>query len=690
MKAFIKKEAIELAIPFTCLLVLVCALWIGVYRPQDVLWAPAPDPVIAVLCAGGIGGFLLALIQFYAERIRRTHGYLVHRGARAMDVFVSKAIIGLVATYALACVPPLVFAAWKAAFSPFAATIQWERVAEFAWIGTFGLCGYAAGAACAQLRRNAVNEICFGVAAGLTFAFFAHISAMGTVESSPAIRYVMVQLVVAAASLVVAYRLFARPVDRDLPLPRGIGAIVGVSGIVLFVAPALVGYALTQENMQRSLRDERPVVLRERATGRFLAVRDQGERRYAEIDAHGEVVLGASLLNWDAIWGRTESYERIPLPQFRAQELEARSGQRGVATSSFNGRWNGLHFRDAGATFFRADNGGFDLRGFFDPRAGVVHLFFEPRSWSREIAVPGFSLASDRPFAVTLRRPDARGRFSASTTSIEAPRADMQRRNVCLFDPADGSLWEIDPFDRAAPVRALSLPDGDRVVDAAMTRVQRADGGAFERDVVVGERGSYTWDGAELEPLDTAKLARADNERDYRVALTDPDPIAPQFEIRSATDDTLLFSLDARPRGISAWATTAGLHLVALTRSPLFNTVSFLSPADARMSTQLLGERLFFGQRRLATLLAGIAIAVIAARGTARRLRERGAGALAVRAWTIAILVLGPAAQWLFLILEPRKSITANGPTSSDVEPRTSLLIESRAPSVPSGAQGIA
>ncbi|MFN0244101.1 MAG: hypothetical protein ACKVWV_14515, partial [Planctomycetota bacterium] len=502
MRTLIKKEAIELAIPFALLLLLVCALWIGVYRPQDVLWAPNPDPVIAVLCAGGIGGFLLALFQFYAERITRTHGYLVHRGARAMDVFASKAIVGLVATYALACVPPLVFAAWQAVFSPFAATIQWERVAEFAWIGTFGICGYAAGAACAQLRRNAVNEICFGVAAGLTFAFFAHVSAIGTVESSPAIRYVLIQLVVAAASLAVAYRLFARPVDRDLPLPRGIGAIVGVSGIVLVVGPVLVGNALTQENMQRSLRDERPVVLRERATARFLAVRDQGERQYAEIDAHGEVVLGAPLMSGDAIWGRSESHERISLPRFRPEELDPRNERLRVAASSFNGRWHAHDFGAIGATFFRADNGGFDLRGYFDPHDGVMRLFFEPRPpWSREISVPGFSLASDRPFVVTLRRPDAPGRFSASTVSVDATRAGMESQNVCLFDPADGTLWEIDPFDRAAPVRALALPGGDRVLDVAVTRLPRAG------EVVVGERGSYGWDGHALAPLATVQTS---------------------------------------------------------------------------------------------------------------------------------------------------------------------------------------
>lgn len=688
MKTLIQKEAIELSIPTLLLFVLLTAMWLLGAEFGDVLVQPMDGPLFAVLCAAGGGGLFFALLQFHGERVRRTHDYLLHRGIDTRGIFGVKVLVGLCATFAVALGPVLVFALGHAIRSPLASVLQWDRVVELAWASALGASTYAAGALSAQLRRSTGAGLLFGGLGFVTLLALAPFSAISTDGTSPALRYVAIQVAVALGLLCVAERLFARAGDADSPLPLALHRAISAIGIVLVVVPVLAFVGLVQMTMIDGVRGGYPVVRRDNESSRFYAMRPMPEGASAEVDSHGEIVPGgvvSSLPVWSSTASSHVVHRHDVAPTRTTWDADDRILRGDPPIEAFNGEWERLFFH--GSFEGRVRVAGFESAVFLDRREGVVHVF----STSMASRDTGFRSAPlhDRVVATVLRRPDERARFSAQTFHLTSElRLDRSPESVftvaCLLDAADSTFWRVSPFEGGHAVRALSLPGGDRLVRLEYIDVPRIPYHYPEQMVIVGERGRYAWNGDELVLYPEPIVPEPTTPLDYEVVFVDPDVVNTRVEVRSTTDGAVLRTQEYGPQSAGDHLLVASAHMLALLRAPLGNAISYsMSFEGARDSNvydnMLLGERLFVAGKRLWLLVLCVALAAFSARAVVRRLRARGADIATTCAWGIGVALLGLPALWWFLLLEPRGKSVARDAQVAPTPPMI-LCSEERTP----------
>lgn len=717
MKTLVKKELTEVLVPAACLFVPLTFLWFTAASTRDVLMQPLQEPAAAVLATAGFGGLLIGYCQFHAERWRKTQGYALHRGTGEGRFFLAKVIAGLCATALLAIGPPLVFALWHRLNSPSASILQMQRIVELAWLSAFGISAYALGVLASQLNRAWWKEALFGLVGGAALAVIATLSTIMTPDDPmPHVtRYISIQVAIGLVLLAVGFRLFVRRGDSDLPLPSLPHAVLAPLGIVLFILPLAIGAASLEELRVLGLRSSYPILLRERATGRVLAVVPLERGAYAEVDAEGRLAPGAPTISGSTIswFGRStddDAYDELYRPNRGALTGDALLILSGSQMMALNGRWMQMQFTAGASETIAAASEQFIIQGFLDPHAGVVRAFFTEFPYGNRdsvIARPDLVLPRALPMALTLERPEPSGRFSGRAVVIAppmprdtSPSAYWERpatyRALCVADLGDRSLWRIDPLDMRAPVSEVTLPDGDRFVrleqETFSRRLEPASFSVYYSNatlVVAGERGLYVWNGDRFEPFEPAAsaLTALDAKPSPRAATAYVDPLEPSVEVRGADGSSVLFSYDYAPRGVGARIDLALIYMASLVRSPVASVTSFFSdsPVDVGERDRRIewfSEPLFHDGHRPLLLLANLALAFHVTRKVMRTLMQRGADKLTIGVWTILTALFGVFGYCLFRLLEPRGS--SLGVSEAPASEPAPMLIESRAPA---GAQ---
>jgi hypothetical protein len=720
MRALLRKELGEALVPAMCLFVPACFVWLVGANTRDVLMAPQEEITMTVLVCAGVAGLLIGYCQFAAERWRKTLGYVMHRGTNDGQLFIAKIVAGLAVTALIAIGPLIVFTLWHKLTAEDRAILQLQRIVELGWLSTLGVGAYALGVLTSQLQRAWWKEVLFGCAGCIALALLALRLTLVTPDDPtlPAARYVAVQLAIGLVLLVVAFRLFVSRIDRDLPLPNAMHAALALLGIGLFIHPLDCGTAAAAYEPLREVRNEYPLVLRERATGRVLAagrVSDRGE--YVEVDAEGRRLPNAVPFEWMGWRSDHTRYEILYDPSLSGV---ARSTRRWDSTI-LNGRWVGLQFLEGGSRMSTvlAANGQFIPTGYLDLHAGVVRVFFNEFDGSRTpVRRPDLVLPRKLPIELVIGKGRSNGRFSGHTVCLEPVREPqdvlMQRvrdneppkyHALCAIDLDDRSMWRIDPLDLQTPTREVTLPDGDRFVRLETSQIpgearpsfftQMAtvdDGHGYRMSyggtdlVVAGERALYEWTGDRFERFERSPLADGDVELAVQSfnapgLETAIDPLETSIEVRGADQSQLLFTYDYVPRGPRGQFIVGLIYLASAVRSPVASVVSFFTTVpegDRRSITGgWLEGPLFFNQHRPLLLVAILALAFVTTKRVIQSLVRRGADGVTIGVWAILTAVFGVYAYLLFRVLEPR-GISARSVDAHATSPQP-LLIETRA-----------
>jgi hypothetical protein len=699
------------------LFVPLCVTWfIAANRTSDVLMNPQVEPAAAVLGAAAFVGLMIGYCQFAAERWRKTIGYVLHRGTSDGHVFVAKTIAGLCATAFLAIGPPIVYALVHMLTSEDRPIFQMQRVVELAWLSTLGVSAYGLGALVSQLHRAWWKEVLFGLVCVVALASIALRSTIMTSDDPTphAVRYVAIQLAIGIVLLAVAFRLFMSRGDRDLPLPGASHAVIALLGILLFFAPLDFAAAAAEREWIQELRQQYPVVLRERAAGRLFAAAPTRRGEYLEVDGAGRIAPDATPLKWSLRDDESDPYELVYQPTWKERGSPFDSTQ----PVALNGSWVGLRFVYGTATStVAAANGRFIVEGYLDLHAGVFRVFFTDFPYGRApVSRPDLVLPRGLPMEVVIEKPRSTRRFSGHTVCLQRfplgeeiqymrdggpPEYDA----VCAVDLDDRSLWRIDPLDLETPAREVTLPGGDRFVRLESAHVSgevhanyfsgwyevRSPSKTFgfhgSALIVAGKRGLYAWNGDEFQRFErgpgaspgkgiaSAIVVKSASELESHV-----DPLEPSIEVRSAGGSEVLFRYDYSPRREDG-ITVALIYMANLVRSPLTCVTSAFTTAR-NLEASVAASRsapapLLYNRHRPWLLIAVLALAVHSTRKVIQTLARRGAGGWTIGVWAVVTAVFGVYAYLLFRLLEPRgkPSLAVETPATAPVP----MLIESRA-----------
>lgn len=678
MKSMIQKELVEVSVLVVPAFLIVTAIWLSAFRFESVLLAPQEDPIAAVMAGAGIAGIVLGYLQFSAERWRGKFGYLLHRGGGHRSLFTCKVIVGLLATAAMGLGPPLVFVL-KHSLSPNGSILQWSRVGELACASSIGAAAFGVGVLASQVRRRLLTDLfLLGVAGGGLFLLvWATMLWPGP--------FVAVHFALGAVLLATSFALLRRGADGDLPLPRGAHLALAAIAPPLLVLPLVAGVVHIEDEVLSELRQSHSAILRERSTGEIFAVALSG-KRWHRLSADGE--LGAANESW-APWAKSGEFDLLHWPAQRgwnegllqdpvAWSIRGRGFDRGWEPVQSN------HWSYGGAFFLRGvavpprDPERRPTLCFLDREVGVLRVF--------ELAVlQGSTDGSERwtkPVALEIQKPAGRGRFSPDTVVLEGPsyrdieavRARelspdvLRRRTACLVDPADGTLWRVDPEDLANPLVEVPLPGGDRFVrldwlydrtKAIIGRLEPRLGSFF----VLGEKGVYAWSEHELRayeiPDDLILASEAETVAEVRVHVVDADPIAPKVEIRDGRGENVLFAHEYAPRAIRPRLLAVAAYGATLLRPPLANVAATMA-SDGLTSPQAEPPRWFFdpllaGGRRLGLLGLGLIASAVSTGVALPWLRRRGADATSTVVWASFVALVGPIGLLVAWLFEPRE-----------------------------------
>lgn len=250
-----------------------------------------------------------------------------------------------------------------------------------------------------------------------------------------------------------------------------------------------------------------------------------------------------------------------------------------------------------------------------------------------------------------------------------APNSDSEVVGdaVVVLDGATREPWRFDPaighFVRVA------LPAGERFERFGTASLTRADVDRAARETLVpgnrddevqveflrGTTGAYALRQGEL-VLVPGLGERSDRERRRTPALvvaTETDPLVYTVEL-PADGSPVTFRHEFRPRTGIEWFHAGTAMMQSLLRPPVLQVPGNFVSMPGRVSW--LFDRLTIDGRRPWLVFAGCLLAGVGAFRFGRRLRALGADRATVRWWRAAIVLFGPVALFVGLVVErPRR-----------------------------------
>jgi hypothetical protein len=688
MKAFVRKEAVEMSWPVAVMFIAACWGWLAAQPMEGVLLAPKYDRGLTVAGIAVAAGALIAFVQFSAERWRGTLGFALHRSGGPSGMCAAKAIVGTAATMLIAIGPLFVFAGFHALFSPDAAIIQPQRLVEYSVFGLSGFSGYALGALASQLRRSWWLDSGVLVLGGLG-VFALSVAPLWFLPASIPVAlttYLFVQVVMGAVLSRLALGLLQGARDREHSLPTGQMMTLAVVFVFLVLPPAAALIALASGLARQSVFIHFPAIARDREDGKFRVL----ERSSPDLVGRMSRGRDHKAMRQEPVadlvfWPETSSIrDREELEEIT---LHARSNSREF---DFLPRWIPLWTEHMFTDFFTGERK-FSALGFLDRQQGIVRVFWiHTRVHSQFSAQPADqfppTLPLQRTFAKANDRPFSRSTFTTSLGS------DMW----CVIDPEDKTMWKITPTDFASTVSEMRLPDDDRLV--RVERFYSRQGlrvGSYRQygDMLlfVGENNEYIYIHARFEPYSRDLLAEsiggetpvpsseADDQLGLQVRQTDFDPLEPTVEIRDPRGDKTLFSYTFRSP-----LSTAGLIMdaLALCRPPIACANSLASPDGdnhgktlAPLDVELTSEPLLAQGRRPWLLAMNAVLAALWAFSITRQMIRSGANLKLTVLVAGIVLLFGLIAYVYFRAIVPRRSRSLAAATPA-LEARE-LLIQS-------------
>ncbi len=688
MKAFLRKEAIELAWPVGTLFIAACTTWLIAVRFDELLIAPNFKSCLVITGIATAIGAVLAFVQFAAERWRGTIGFAVHRAGAHAAVFAAKTLVGVPATIVLALGPIFVFAGWHALFSPNAAVMQSDRLLEYTVFASSGISGYALGALASQVRRSWWLDACVLVFGAFT-VFVLSMVAIWSVRASLVASIAVVLLVqalmfVSLSSL--ALKLMRGARDREQLFPNSqIAALAGLY-LVFLVLPASILIGGAAEFARHSVLVQYPAI-----------VQDRNDGNYRVLDRFAREIVGRTYMGDDhqrktqapvadiVYWPATQRLpDRRQVEEFEMHVLH------GSSLSTLLPRWDYLFSNQSHAISITHEPK-LVMVDYLDRQQGSIRVFWTEVQEQSALAAPfADKRSSPRARQQVLTKPNG-GRFSPS--SIIAAR---DQDACCLIDFDDKTIWQVASTELDSAIVELQLPDHDSLARVEPLYSRAALGvGAFMRfrdDLLfVGEQGKYMWrrDGfqaysgnllpashATEEPVPSSV---ADKLCAIQVRQTDFDPLEPAVEIRDGSGERTLFSYRYSP---STTVAAAMLQAIVLLRPSITCVNSFadekpvLDETDfASAAIKVYAEPLLAQGRRPWLLVLNLAIAGICAYSIARRMRRLHAGRVTTVLVTAIVALFGLLAYVFFRGLVPSHPAPPTGDTPA-LESRA-LLIQS-------------
>ena len=250
-------------------------------------------------------------------------------------------------------------------------------------------------------------------------------------------------------------------------------------------------------------------------------------------------------------------------------------------------------------------------------------------------------------------------------------------RSAVVGQPGDAEVWLFDPA--AERFVRVPLPDGDLVAarqwQHGTTSEPVSDAAvlpAKDEDLVRGQRFGYA-----LRDQRLVKVVRPvphppdpDDRLHERQRFLDFDcvggtveydlgagmaPFRHRFEPRTATERTFAASASL----LSAMRPPLLQILTGALAVPPMSWGAGVTPSPERplpgWVTMLLDPLVMIGARWW-LVAASIALAVLVAWATRRRLRRRGVDAATLRFWTVAVVLLGPVGAWVAIACERRRA----------------------------------
>ena len=238
---------------------------------------------------------------------------------------------------------------------------------------------------------------------------------------------------------------------------------------------------------------------------------------------------------------------------------------------------------------------------------------------------------------------------------------------IWAVEPGADELFRFEPIKNE--IRAVRLPDGDRVVD--IVEQERDDPMALAsfREptwLVRGERGSYAFgpDGLVVAaPSAVAAVAKRESaQRVRRDAISRPeiedvvvDVLAPTLRV-VGLEGKVLFEHAYTPQTAMEKLGYATAVLPSLLHSPVLQLCAHVFAPDEPLSLSPFVDPVVAGGHRTWLVLAGCATSIGLALGSRRRLRRAGADARALRFWSVAVALTGLLGALLCEWFEPTRA----------------------------------
>lgn len=665
MRALVAKE-LRQVLPGHLLLVLVFAgAWWLALTP-DALVAPNPSDLSARhrLLAGVylLEGLVLGFAQFGMERWNNTEAYLLHRGTGSGGAFAAKLAAALVALVAIVVAPPLLWGLGHALAGTWIAGAPLAHLGHAMAASSTALGGFAVGAFATQVHGGWPRRVLLAVLGACTVLYAANLAAqpVAGLESASIARFVGVQFALALGVVAVTFAMFRTGEEGARTTSAGAAAAFAFVALELFTMPYVVGPMTGASALRRAAIASGPQVL-EGPEGELYLARQRGPRRWEIRDARGERVPDELARTYDGYGRRDTPFESLYRP---------------LSTPL---AWLGPQ-EDAFAPYPAR-------RWVFAPQV-------------RRVLTPGgdawYDVARGRLSAVVREGP-----LSARWVELDVP-ARMgvsyahgqpfgERAAPLLVDAESGRLWSLraDP-GREPRLVEEHLPDGDQVVGGERVQSRtRLKVGLHEPVTyssplaVVGERGTYLWDGARLgllSEVDPALADRASPESDRSVQVArlvprDVDGLGYTLEVVDTESGATLLEADYHAGPMRAGL----LHLATLASAPACALVSWTRPAPTPREADQngrspLADRMLAGRSNTGLLFAVLALGALLALSTWRFLERAGAALPARVLWTLGALCFGPSAWFLARFFAPRPT-RRRAATQREPSPRTALEI---------------
>ena len=663
MKALIRREARRL-LPAMLLVSFVMGAALAALVPAADLLLPSRghEKVYLSVAMGAIlAGAALALFQFGIDHWNGQYAYLIHRKTGTSGLFVAKLVSGCMALGCLIMVPLLVAALWHLVLAVAVENLPADRLLRLAVAALAGFSGYGMGVFGAQIRREwpvrVLLTLLGSLAVLLLTAFVSRPS--GELPSTSLASYAAAQLLVGAVPLAVAYVLFRRGSD-ERPWPPGIGSLFVLTAVAFFVAPYLSLIHQGQRWARKELLRSYPTILEHRADGLTLAQRFSDG--YAAVDERGQPIEGGELENWNGLAFHLDPWLFTYTPSSTALELATPPNdlERGPSAGRAFGFDRHVRRLELFPTWPRA--------AWLDCRSGKV------------LAAESRSSAPDKLHE--LEKGQGRAGFSGRSIVIHpagsSPGQTAGQHGALVVDPADLSAWSVEWREGVPHLREQSLPEGE-----ALTGVERlhsffrARSGIFERYgdstgvVLHGDHKDYVWtrsgfsewldaSGPARKPaLGTSVAeARVTKEAAWSLEASAMDGLGFHLDVRDRQTGQVALSHDYAPRTAKQRGYAAVAWAASLLRSPLASAISFLrphEPADVRpRRLDLFLDPLLRGRTRVWLLLIQLALVSVALAWLWRRASSPAEARCTRWAWTLAVLVFGLPAWFLFDTLKPK------------------------------------